>query len=64
MFHTRCPRRLPSGICEAVEPPLAEVAPGTSMRCHIPLEELRVLQTGVPVGAGEELSSGLSDDGA
>ena len=33
------------------------------MRCHIPLEELRVLQTD-PIGAGEELSSGLSDDGA
>ena len=43
---------------------MVEVAPDREMRCHIPLEELRVLQTGVPVGAGEELASGLSDDGA
>ena len=28
VFHTRCPRRLPSGICETEEPPLADVAPG------------------------------------
>jgi hypothetical protein len=26
------------------EPPLIEVEPGHSMSCHIPLEELRVLQ--------------------
>ena len=30
VFHTRCPRRLPSGICESEEPPLADVAPGTA----------------------------------
>jgi peptide/nickel transport system ATP-binding protein len=44
VFHTRCPRRLPSGICEAEEPPLAEAEPGHFIRCHIPLAELRVLQ--------------------
>ncbi len=44
VFHTRCPRRLASGICETAEPPLVEVAPGRQMRCHIPLEELRALQ--------------------
>jgi peptide/nickel transport system ATP-binding protein len=44
VFHTRCPRRLSSGICESTEPPLAEVEPGHSMRCHIPPSELRVLQ--------------------
>jgi peptide/nickel transport system ATP-binding protein len=32
------------GICEVTEPPLAEVEPGHMMRCHIPIEELRVLQ--------------------
>ncbi len=46
VFHTRCPRRLSSGICESAEPPLAEVEPGHLMRCHIPLEELRGLQRG------------------
>ena len=43
MFHTRCPRVIP-GVCEVTEPPLVEVEPGHSMRCHIPLEELRRLQ--------------------
>ncbi len=44
VFHTRCPRRLSSGICESTEPPLAEVEPGHLMRCHIPPAELRTLQ--------------------
>jgi peptide/nickel transport system ATP-binding protein len=48
VFHTRCPRKLSSGICESEEPPLADVAPGRQMRCHIPLEELRALQAGAP----------------
>jgi peptide/nickel transport system ATP-binding protein len=43
VFHTRCPRVIP-GLCEVVEPPLAEVEPGHFMKCHIPLEELRRLQ--------------------
>jgi peptide/nickel transport system ATP-binding protein len=45
VFHTRCPRKL-GEICETEEPPLAEVEPEHLMRCHIPLEELRRLQTG------------------
>jgi peptide/nickel transport system ATP-binding protein len=44
VFHTRCPRRLPTGECETTEPPLAEVAPGHHMSCHIPLDQLRILQ--------------------
>jgi peptide/nickel transport system ATP-binding protein len=40
VFHTRCPRRLSTGVCEAVEPPLLDGAPGHSIRCHIPLSEL------------------------
>jgi peptide/nickel transport system ATP-binding protein len=44
VFHTRCPRRLSSGICESTEPPLVEVEPGHAMRCHIPPSELRALQ--------------------
>src|SRR5208283_2444962 len=44
VFHTRCPRRLPSGVCESTEPPLVEVEPGHMMSCHIPLDELRGLQ--------------------
>ncbi len=43
VFHTRCPRNL-GAICEQEEPPLAEVEAGHSMRCHIPIEELRRLQ--------------------
>jgi peptide/nickel transport system ATP-binding protein len=45
VFHTRCPRRLSSGICESTEPPLAEVEQRHLMSCHIPLDELRVLQS-------------------
>jgi peptide/nickel transport system ATP-binding protein len=44
VFHTRCPRRLASGICESEEPPLAEAEPGHFMRCHIPADELRAIQ--------------------
>ena len=33
------------GMCEVTEPPLIEVEPGHQMKCHIPLEELRRLQT-------------------
>jgi len=46
VFHPRCPRRLPSGICESTEPPLAEVEPGHLMSCHIPADELRRMQQG------------------
>jgi peptide/nickel transport system ATP-binding protein len=49
VFHTRCPRRLSSGICESTEPPLAEVEPGHQMRCHIPIDELRSMQETGPV---------------
>jgi peptide/nickel transport system ATP-binding protein len=44
VFHTRCPRKLPTGICESTEPPLLEEEPGHQIRCHIPLAELRELQ--------------------
>ena len=44
VFHTRCPRFL-GEICRTEEPPLVEVEPDHAMRCHIPIEELRRLQT-------------------
>ena len=44
VFHTRCPRRLSTGECESTEPPLLEVAPGHLMSCHIPIDQLTVLQ--------------------
>jgi peptide/nickel transport system ATP-binding protein len=44
VFHTRCPRRLSTGVCETSEPPLAEVAPGHLMSCHIPIDQLTILQ--------------------
>jgi peptide/nickel transport system ATP-binding protein len=44
VFHTRCPRRLSTGICESTEPPLVEVEPGHLMSCHIPIDDLRQLQ--------------------
>ena len=47
VFHTRCPRYL-GAICDDVEPALVEVEPEHTMRCHIPLEELRQLQAAGP----------------
>jgi len=48
VFHTRCPRRLPTGECESSEPLLREVGAGHLMRCHIPVDQLAVLQGGSP----------------
>jgi peptide/nickel transport system ATP-binding protein len=45
-FHTRCPRKLPSGVCESTEPDLLDAGQGHLIRCHIPVGELRVLQRG------------------
>jgi peptide/nickel transport system ATP-binding protein len=47
VFHTRCPRKI-GPICEQQEPPLEEVESGHFMRCHIPIDELRVLQATPP----------------
>jgi peptide/nickel transport system ATP-binding protein len=44
VFHTRCPRKLSTGVCESTEPPLTEVAPGHFMSCHIPIDQLTILQ--------------------
>jgi peptide/nickel transport system ATP-binding protein len=49
VFHTRCPRRLSSGICESTEPPLAEAEPGHLISCHIPIDQLTNLQDVGPV---------------
>jgi peptide/nickel transport system ATP-binding protein len=48
VFHTRCPRRLSTGVCETTEPPLLEEEPGHLLRCHIPIGELR--KTPAPQG--------------
>jgi peptide/nickel transport system ATP-binding protein len=47
VFHTRCPRFL-GAICMEQEPPLVEVEPEHTMRCHIPIDELRRLQSAGP----------------
>jgi peptide/nickel transport system ATP-binding protein len=46
VFHTRCPRRLSSGVCETTEPPVLVADDGHTIRCHIPPAELRRLQGG------------------
>jgi peptide/nickel transport system ATP-binding protein len=54
VFHTRCPRKL-GAVCETEEPPLAEAEPGHSIRCHIPIEDLRRLQAEeVPVASARD----------
>ncbi len=59
VFHTRCPRFL-GEICVNQEPPLAEAEPGHLMRCHIPIEELRAMQSKEtpPTGSGDANGSG------
>lgn len=43
-FQTRCPRKI-GEICETVEPELIEAEEGFYIRCHIPVEELRRMQS-------------------
>ncbi len=43
-FHTRCPRYL-GDICRDERPPLREDEHGHVIRCHIPLEDLKQLQS-------------------
>jgi peptide/nickel transport system ATP-binding protein len=50
VFHTRCPRKW-GEICEREDPPLKDVGGGHLLRCHIPLDELRRLQTAPPAQA-------------
>ena len=44
IFQTRCPRKLGT-ICEEQEPALIDAGEGHAIRCHIPVDELRRLQT-------------------
>ena len=46
VFHTRCPRRLASGVCETTAPPVLDAGDRHLIRCHIPAAELRSLQGG------------------
>jgi peptide/nickel transport system ATP-binding protein len=47
IFQTRCPRKI-GAICEEQEPALADAGGGHAIRCHIPVDELRRLQTPTP----------------
>lgn len=49
VFQTRCPRKI-GEICETVEPRLEEAEPGWFKRCHIPVEQLREMYLGQPIG--------------
>ncbi len=53
VFHTRCHRKL-GAICEQQEPPLLEVGEGHVMSCHIPIDELRRLQSKAQPAPAEE----------
>jgi peptide/nickel transport system ATP-binding protein len=46
-FHPRCPRKLGT-ICETMTPPVVEAAPGHTIVCHIPLEDLRAVPSVLP----------------
>jgi peptide/nickel transport system ATP-binding protein len=62
-FQTRCPRKLGS-ICETTEPELIEEEPGHGIRCHIPLAELRRLQTVDGSDAASASESADADESA
>nr|MBA3234842.1 ABC transporter ATP-binding protein [Chloroflexota bacterium] len=59
VFNTRC-HRVIRGLCEVTEPPLVEVEPGHMMSCHIPIEELRRLQSH-DAQAGETAPTSATD---
>jgi peptide/nickel transport system ATP-binding protein len=62
-FQTRCPRKL-GAICETTEPELVEEEPGHAIRCHIPLSELRRLQTVDGSGGASASESADADESA
>jgi peptide/nickel transport system ATP-binding protein len=39
VFHTRC-HRFVEGLCEVTEPPMVELSPGHSIKCHLTIEQL------------------------
>ena len=59
VFHTRCHRAI-AGLCEVTEPPLIEVEPGHLMSCHIPLEELRILQAKRTTGGAGDVEAAVA----
>jgi peptide/nickel transport system ATP-binding protein len=46
-FHTRCPRKI-GAICETDAPPWRDAGGDHFIRCHIPVDELTVLQQSSP----------------
>ena len=71
VFHTRCPRKL-GAICEQEDPPFLEAGdaanpPSTHrIRCHIPVDTLRALQS-APRADNDDASSpatGADSDGS
>jgi peptide/nickel transport system ATP-binding protein len=54
-FHTRCPRKL-GAICEQENPPWRDAGDGHFLRCHIPVDELAVLQQTPPAEHDKEHS--------
>jgi peptide/nickel transport system ATP-binding protein len=47
-FHPRCPKKI-GPVCEEVPPPVVEPAPGHRIACHIPLRELRAMESTAPL---------------
>ncbi|MGH9132440.1 MAG: oligopeptide/dipeptide ABC transporter ATP-binding protein, partial [Ilumatobacteraceae bacterium] len=45
VFHTRC-HRFMAGLCDVVDPPVIEISPGHTSRCHLPADELSTTPVG------------------
>lgn len=59
-FHTRCPRKI-GRICEEQIPPWRDAGDGHFIRCHIPIDELVVLQTSQQSAISDQLSAENQD---
>lgn len=63
VFHTRCPRKI-GAICEQQEPLLNRIDSRHAIRCHIPVDDLALMQTGAAAGmAGSERLPPPGSDG-
>ncbi|MFM0338165.1 ABC transporter ATP-binding protein [Paraburkholderia fungorum] len=67
VFHTRCPRKL-GAICEQQDPPFLDAGNGDAgppsvhrIRCHIPVDELRTLQSAARNDGAQASGNGSQD---
>lgn len=63
VFHTRCHRFI-QGTCDVIEPPVLEVRPGHTYKCHIPPDQLAAAQSKRLVDIKTAQDADSAQDGA